>query len=232
MKPILILLILVAFGCTPKTKWQPLFNGTDLSNFEILNGTATYEIEDGCIVGISKSNTPNTFLATKKKYSDFILEFDVLVDTSLNSGVQFRSIADPAIKNGAVHGYQCEIESSDRRWAGGIYDESRRGWLYPLQDNTKGQMAFIRGEWNAYRIEAIGSHLRTWVNGVQCANLKDEMTSEGLIGLQVHGISSPHQEGKKVKWKNLRILTENLQKESWDSQDHASLVEISVEAGE
>lgn len=208
--------------------WKPLYNGKDLSDFEVLNGSATYTIENNCIVGMSQEDTPNTFLATKLEYEDFILEFEVLVDTSLNSGVQFRSISDTTINDGRVHGYQCEIESSDRKWAGGIYDEGRRGWLYPLENNPKGQAAFKRNEWNAYRIEAIGSNLRTWVNGIQCSHLKDDITSKGLIGLQVHSIDKEHQIGKKVQWKNLKIVTKNLNKYSWDSEDYAPLIDLSA----
>jgi hypothetical protein len=211
-------------SCTKKALWQPLFNGENLSNFNVLNGNAEYKIENNTIVGISKLNTPNTFLATKKKYGDFILEFEVWADTSVNSGVQFRSISDPDIQKGRVHGYQAEIESSSRKWAGGIYDEARRGWLYPLTNNTKGQQAFKINEWNKYRIEAIGSEIKTWVNGIQCANLIDNMTSEGIIGLQVHSISKARQEGKLIKWKNLKILTKNVEKHRWESSSHAPII--------
>jgi len=232
MKYVFLSLLFLQIGCSPKAAWQPLFNGEDLSDFEILNGSAKYEIEDDCIVGISKMDEQNTFLATKKKYRDFILEFEVLVDTSLNSGVQFRSIADPGIKGGAVHGYQCEIESSDRRWAGGVYDESRRGWLYPLTTNPTGQAAFKVNQWNKYRVEAIGSDIRTWINGVQCANLVDDVTDEGLIGLQVHGIGSPHQVGKKVKWRKLNILTENLEKYRWKVENYAPVIDLTLKVSE
>ena len=82
--------------------WQILFNEKNFNNFEQLNGDAKYVIENGAIVGTSKLNTPNSFLATKKKYSDFILEFEVFVENGLNSGVQFRSISDPEINKGRV----------------------------------------------------------------------------------------------------------------------------------
>lgn len=190
--------------------WEKLFNGKDFENFEQLNGEADYVIENGEMVGISKSNTPNSFLATKKKYGDFILEFDVLIDNGLNSGVQFRSLSIPEYNKGRVHGYQCEIETSSRRWAGGIYDEARRGWLYPLSQNRKGGQAFVTGSWNSYRIEAIGNEIRTWVNGVQCANLVDDMTAEGFIAFQVHGIYNKAQEGKKIRWRNIKIKTTDL----------------------
>ena len=217
-------LVVVISSCSRKGAWTPLFNGKDLSNFEKLNGEAEYKIENNMIIGVSKSNTPNTFLATKEIYGDFILEFDVKVDTSLNSGVQIRSIYDPEIKNGRVHGYQVEIESSSRKWAGGIYDEARRGWLYPLTDNKKGQQAFKINEWNEYRIEAVGSEIKTWINGIQCANLIDNMTSEGLIGLQVHEIYHERQKGKLVRWKNLRILTKDISKHRRKSDPYDSII--------
>lgn len=83
--------------------------------WEKLNGTADYKIEDGVITGISKMGTPNTFMATKKMYTDFILEFDFKVSDGLNSGVQFRSNSLKEYNNGRVHGYQFEIDPSSVR---------------------------------------------------------------------------------------------------------------------
>ena len=74
-----------------------------------------------------------------------------------------------------MHGYQFEIDPSPRAWTGGIYDEARRGWLYPTNYNPEGQTAFKNGEWNSARIEAIGNSIRTWVNGVPCSDLLDKM---------------------------------------------------------
>ena len=193
-----------------KAEWEDLLAGKNLTNFTQLNGSADFTIENNVLVGTSKLNTPNSFLATKKSYSDFILEFDVLIDFGLNSGVQFRSESLKNYLEGRVHGYQCEIETSSRRWAGGIYDEARRGWLYPLTRNQKGKEAFINGTWNTYRIEAIGNVIKTFVNGIEAANLVDNMTRKGFIAFQVHGISNSDQEGKQVRWKNIRILTNNL----------------------
>ena len=206
-----LLLGFLIFSLQAQDDWQELFNGKDFSNFEQLNGDATYKIENGEMIGISKLNTPNSFMATKKKYGDFILEFEVNVENGLNSGVQFRSLSNADYNNYRVHGYQCEIETSPRKWAGGIYDEARRGWLYPLTRNPTGQQAFVNGQWNHYRIEAIGSDIRTWVNGIMCANLADDLTSEGLIGFQVHGIRDKENEGKIVKWRNIRIKTTDLE---------------------
>lgn len=196
--------------------WQPLFNGKDFKGWKKLNGEAEYKIEPGgVIVGISKANTPNTFLATEKTYGDFILEFEVWIDNRLNSGVQIRSLSDPAYLNGRVHGYQVEIDPSPRAYSGGLYDEARRMWLYPITRNEESRKAFRTGEWNAYRVEAIGNSIRTWVNGVMCTHLAVDFTAEGFIALQVHSVSKPEEVGTQVKWRNICIKTSGLENSRW-----------------
>ncbi len=196
--------------------WEMLFNGKDFSGFKQLNGQATYTVEDEMMVGTTKTNTPNSFMATEKTYGDFILEVDLLVDPSMNSGIQIRSLSKPEFNNGRVHGYQVEIDPAARAWSGGIYDEARRGWLYPLDLNQNGRTAFRNNEWNHYRIEAIGNSIRTWINGIPCADLIDDMTAEGFIAFQVHSIGDDESHaGKQIKWKNIRIKTENLVQSPW-----------------
>jgi hypothetical protein len=206
--------LLIAFvSCKPKDgQWENLVK-KDLSNWEELNGTATYELKNGQIIGTTVANSPNSFLCTKEKYGDFILEFDTWFDTQMNSGVQFRSESRSDYQDGRVHGYQVELDPSDRAWSGGIYDEARRGWLYPLDKNPAGQKALKNSDWNHYRVEAIGNSIRSWINGVPCADLVDDMTPSGFIALQVHSIGDDSTKvGLQVKWKNIRIITENLDK--------------------
>ncbi|PLK44245.1 DUF1080 domain-containing protein [Emticicia sp. TH156] len=191
-------------------QWKDLFNGADLKGWIKRNGNAEYRIENKTIIGVSRLNTPNTFLCTETLYADFVLEMDVKVDIGLNSGIQIRSISDPAVMNGRVHGYQVEIDPAPRAWSGGIYDEARNGWLYPMSANPQGRVAFRNGQWNRYHIEAIGPNIKTWINGIPCANVLDAQTARGLIALQVHQIKRPEQEGLTVQWKNIRIATDNL----------------------
>lgn len=194
-----------------EAKWQDLFNGKNLKGWEVLNGTAEFSVKDGTIIGTSKKGSPNTFLATKKLYDDFILEFEFKVDDGFNSGVQIRSSSSKDFENGRVHGYQFEIDPTDRAWTGGIYDEARRGWLYPLTKNNEARSSFKNLEWNKGRVEAIGSSIRTWVNGMPCADLIDDMTLSGFIALQVHSVADSDV-GKSVTFRNIRILTENIEK--------------------
>lgn len=210
---LLILALIVVFTASAQEpKWQSLFNGRNLSGWTKMNGTAEYKVKDKTIIGISKMNTPNTFLSTKKKYGDFILEFDFKVDDGLNSGVQFRSNSTKSYQNGRVHGYQFEIDPSDRKWTGGIYDEARRGWLYEMTNNHDGANSFKNNVWNKARIEAVGNSIRTWVNGQLCTDLLDDMDAEGFIALQVHSIGDASLEGKTVSWRDIRILTTDVEK--------------------
>ena len=194
------------------TPWQNIFDGKNLTGWSTKGGDATYEVKDGIIVGTTIANTPNTFLTTEKMYGDFILELDYIVDSTMNSGIQIRSNSFPHYQAGRVHGYQVEIDPSKRAWSAGIYDEGRRKWLVTLKDNSKAQKAFKQNDWNTYRIEAIGDTIKTWINDVPASHLIDEMTATGFIGLQVHSIKEAENAGTEIKWKNIRILTEDLSK--------------------
>ena len=216
----IIALLLTVFIFSPPSfaqpKWENLFNGKDFTGWKKLNGSAEYTIKDGVIIGTSKSKTPNTFLATEKTFGDFILELEYMVEDGLNSGIQFRSASLPTFKNGRVHGYQYEIDPSARAWSGGIYDEARRGWLYTMEKNPAAKPAYKAGKWNHIRIEAIGNTVRTWLNGIACASILDDLpgSASGFIALQVHEIYKPEDEGKTIQWKNIKILTGNLRKYS------------------
>lgn len=184
-----------------------LFNGKNLDGWKVINGTATYTIEDGAIKGTSTLKSPNTFLATEKLYTNFILEYDVMMDEGLNSGVQIRSQSKPEVMNGRVHGLQIECEDTQRGWAGGVYDEARKGWRYPLEYNPAAKTAFKKGEWNHYKVVAYENHIITWVNGIPTANLVEDVVETGFIALQVHDIGNNEQlNGKSIRWKNIQML--------------------------
>jgi len=208
-----LLAVFVLSACTNVADegWVDLFNGKDLTGWKQLNGEAKYHVEDGMIVGTTVANTPNSFLATENTYSDFILEVEMLLVDDFNSGIQFRSESRPDYMNGRVHGYQCEVDPSPRAWSAGIYDEARRNWLYPLDLNPDAKSAFKMNEWNLYRIECIGPDIKTFLNGVPCAHLIDDMTPEGFIALQVHSIRDETMAGRQIKWRNIRIKTSDLQ---------------------
>jgi hypothetical protein len=199
-------------SCTskgPEEPWTSPFNGKNLDGWVQKGGKAVYEARDNMIIGSTVPNTENSFLCTKKIYGDFILELEVMDDTALNSGIQFRS---NEYQNGRVHGYQVEIDPATGGYSGGIYDEARRAWLQYLEEGQPGRNAYKVGKWNKYRIEAIGNSLKTWVNGMMCANIIDAADDSGFIALQVHSVdveNRPWTNGVQVKWRNIRIITDN-----------------------
>ncbi len=197
--------------------WKNLISDKGFDDWIKRGGQAQYELIDGVIVGTAVANSPNTFLCTKDDYGDFVLEYEVWADPTLNAGVQIRSLSAPDYKDGRVHGYQVEVDPSSRAFSGGIYEEALRGWLYPLARNPKGQSAFRNGEWNSFHVEARGTSIRTWVNQIQCADLQDDFSASGFIGLQVHSVQTPEQVGAQVKYRNIRIRTEDLDKALWPS---------------
>ncbi|UOY05830.1 DUF1080 domain-containing protein [Muricauda sp. SCSIO 64092] len=214
LRVITLLMALIISACAGNkeddTPWVALFDGETLNGWTQKGGEAKYKVRERTIVGTTIYDTPNSFLTSDKMYGDFILELEFKVDSSMNSGIQIRSNSLPHYRNGRVHGYQVEIDPSDRAWSGGIYDEARRGWLHTLENNPEGQKAFKQNDWNHYRIEAIGDTLKTWVNGVPTSHLVDEKTASGFIALQVHSINKDKKEGTEVQWRDIKILTDSL----------------------
>lgn len=212
----IVLLCLLSFITHGQNTWKEIFNGKDLAGWKQLGGTAKYYVEKGVLVGEAIPTSPNSFLITESEYSDFILEFDIYLDTEINSGVQIRSHSRKDFQNGRVHGYQVEVDPSSRAFSGGVYDEANRLWLYPISRNPSSAKAYRQAQWNTYHIEAIGNEINTWINGIHCARLVDDLTPTGFIGLQVHDIGKNMTlNGAKIKWRNIKILTGNFTEATW-----------------
>lgn len=218
----IVLLLSLHHNSAGQDNWISLFDGETLEGWTVHSGHAPYRVEDGAIVGQAIKNSPNTFLCTDREFSDFILEFEVLLeDDELNSGVQFRSQIAPqelvfwfrndqgkyqpnTIPADRVYGYQVEITAGGG--SGGVYDEARRATMpwWP-EEGSKESKAFRNKEWNSYRIECKGDAIRTIVNGVLITDFRDALSDRGIIGLQVHDVgknSTPYQ----VRWRNIRLL--------------------------
>lgn len=183
----------------------PLFDGKTLNGWTVRRGFAKYKPEDGMIVGTTAEGSPNSFLC-KGPFSDFVLEFDVLCDKELNSGVQIRShVYEDDPRKGVVYGYQCEIAPADIPNCGNFWDEERHEkWWDDFSSKPEARTAYKANDWNHYRIVAQGDHMRSWINGIPCADFRDKTDASGFIGLQVHAIkrgTGPLH----VRWKNLHI---------------------------
>ena len=193
-------------------EWTELFNGKNLAHWENPYDWGQAKIVDDEIHLTTEKS--KWFLSTKKEYSDFIFEVEVkMPEGKCNSGFLFRSHKS---KN-RMFGYQAEVDPSDRNWSGGLYDEGRRRWfISPNRDHAKSKEAkeqsiaafleragttFKRHDWNKYRIECRGDHIRISVNGVTTTDIHDQKDAKGYIALQHHG-----EKGQIYRFRNIRIM--------------------------
>ncbi len=234
MKLVWIALAAASLAGAADKDFAALFDGKTLNGWEVCNGFATYRVEDGAIVGATAEGSPNSFLCTKKTYGDFVLEFETKTDPALNSGVQIRGhryAQDVTVRTfdgkqtrerkqpaGRVYGYQVEVSNEKAAGSGGIYDEARRGWLHNIASDAAASKAFKDNQWNRYRVVAAGDSIKTWVNGVPCADLVDPLDQDGFIALQVHQYKGKPVE---VRWRNIRIqdLGRHAWKPLWNGKD-------------
>ena len=183
-----------------------MFDGKTLEGWTQRNGTATYEVVDGTIKGVTTKGSPNSFLCSNKEYGDFELHFEVKVHNRLNSGVQIRSRTKEGKPDGRVNGPQVEIEAGPGQ-AGLIYGEACGGWMSPPAKHKAKHDHFKNEEWNTYKVIAKGARIQTWINGVAIEDLTDEAKfkshPKGFIGLQVHSIRG--DEKWPVQWRNIKI---------------------------
>ncbi|MDP6544160.1 MAG: DUF1080 domain-containing protein [Phycisphaerae bacterium] len=183
--------------------WQALFDGKTLDGWTNPYTWGKATVVDG---EIHLTTTKRKFfLTTAKQYADFIFEVEVkMPEGKSNSGFMFRCHRKP----NKVFGYQAEVDPSDRKWSGGLYDEGRRGWLYPNKKKKetiaafrkKAGDSFKRNDWNKYRIECVGDNLKISVNGVQTTDFKDSVDAQGYLALQHHG-----EKGKIYRFRNIRV---------------------------
>ena len=196
--------------------FTPLFNGKDLTAWRNPYEWGKAEVVDG---EIHLTGDKKFFLVTEEQYADFIFEGEVhLPEGQANSGFMFRCHVEP----NKVYGYQSEIDGSDRRWSGGLYDEGRNQWLWPSQKGrTKVEAALAheaesqahfkkpeirdalkRNDWNHVRITCRGNQLKIELNGVVTTEYTDDTDAKGYLGIQHHG-----EKGQTYRFRNLRIKT-------------------------
>ncbi len=213
-----LLCSMALFAQTEKGKWKNLFNGKNLDGWELTSRgkLASAQVENGEIVCHQVVNTPqHTFVRTKKKYADFILEGDCKLDGDLHTAFLFRMIEAPDTAKVSLLGYQVKIDPTPRKWTGGVFDDFGNSWrwLHTLEDDARAREAFKMKEWNTFRIEAIGNTIKVWVNDIPTVHLINNKYDKGYIALKIHSMgNTPEKEKILVHFKNIKIMTKNVEK--------------------
>ena len=191
----ILLLLLIWWNCAPAQASEILFPNDSLDHWEIVGPKVNFTIKNGVLTGEGKEKR-NSFLTSKKAYSDFYLKVEVNIIHG-NSGIQVRS----HVIDTRLVGYQIEADPTERRWSGGLYDEGRRAWLQPPREDVRD--SFQLGEWNTYEIWCIGPRVKAAINGKVTTNFLDFVDLSGHIGFQVHSGDC------KVMWRNATITEYN-----------------------
>jgi len=163
------------FGCNNNGKSIQLFNGYDLTGWQA-EGKAVWTVEDGAIVGQQGPGNGPGDLLTEQCYKDFDLSCRWRAEWPCNSGIWFRyQSADQA--------YQADILefTAPVCYSGTLFCT---GKMF-LAMNTDASLVNREG-WNTFRIRAVGDHLQVWLNGRQVADMHDDTSTHGRIGIQVH----------------------------------------------
>jgi len=173
---------------------QPIFNGKNLDGWKI-HGTEKWYVENSELICESGPDKKYGYLATDKKYKDFILRLKFKQEADGNSGVFFRSSIDGT----KITGWQVEVAPKDHD-TGGVYESYGRGWLYQIPDNKENVLK--EGEWNDMTIKVQVDRVMVWLNNELMTDFKDDKIGEatGVVALQIHDGG-----GIKVRWKDIFI---------------------------
>ena len=195
-----------------------LFDGKTLNGWEVCNGFAKYEVVDAAIVGQPRKEAPiascahvrssaTSFSNSKRRPIRNLTPASRFVPTGMRGAkvktFDGKTSVDRIHPAGRVYGYQVEIANEKSGTSGGIYEEAARGWLSNISSDPSASKAFKDDQWNRFRVIAKGDSIKTFINGVPCADLVDSTQLTGFIALQVHQYKGPKP--AQVRWRNIRI---------------------------
>lgn len=219
----LLLLVLVTCqsGKNTNEPWISLFNGDNLDGWRFIGNSGEVRVVDSEIwCHMTKESDKHSYVATKEKYSDFILEMDIKTDSTYDSGILLRSFDSPAncdTCHTSLYGYQVKLDSRvERRWTGGIFYDYGKGyhWLYSLEKDNRARFACLPGQWNHFRMEVNGGSIKVWINDIPVTNVLNDDLKEGYIAIKIHWLKQDDADKEKLmgRYKNIRIIANDVEK--------------------
>ena len=155
------------------------FNGKDLTGW--WGDLSLWHVEDGELVGKTATGIKrNEFLKSTLAYGDFRLVCKMkLTPDKANSGIQFHSIP--------FHGHEMSGPQADagKGYWGTLYGENFGN--RQIGPNKSGFGVVNTDDWNTYEVLAVGTRVRTAINGKLCVDVDiPNIPQSGLFGLQIH----------------------------------------------
>jgi len=178
-------------------KFEPLFNGKDLTGFKAEDSKAFWRVEDGVLIGENDAAKKGNYLWTEKEYRDFIIEFDVrwkgTTPRGVDTGIEMRK---PNIQLQLGISGSLKVDMSGSWYTGGKEK-------YPEAGQAKEAKTLLKpeGEWNTFRIQAKGDTFTCWINGQKASEYTDaKFSGAAPLGLQIHpGVEM------KCEYRNVKI---------------------------
>lgn len=186
--PALLLLTTITVFCAD---WKPLFNGHDLSGWEVVGDGSWTAPGDGLLVGQCDLRRPfknQSWLYSKDDFREFDLKLKYFLRLGGNSGISIWDTSRAKYAVGAeAHGptpshvgYEINIDND------ALKDFDVTGSIYLIAPAKGGVQN--DGAWNELEIDVRRDRITVFVNGTKVAEhatLPDRPTS-GPIGLQLH----------------------------------------------
>lgn len=160
-------LCLFAATNAPAAERVSLFDGKTLDGWDVLTCEAV--VENGCIF----LKGGNGIVQSKKKYADYVLEFEWkgLKEEKYDSGVYFRYDTIVAPRPWPKN-YQANMRQDDEGNVGGL-------------EGAKSKGLFKKGEWNFFKMTVRGTKVEMEINGKPAWKADGlQGPKEGFIGLQ------------------------------------------------
>ena len=187
-----------------KDGFVPLFNGKDLSGWEIKEDKGGDKDQWTVKDGVLKAKTGQGWLGTTKQYGDYVLRVEWRVPENGNSGVYLRVPEGKLDKLPTFIGMEIQILDDDGpMYKGKLKDWQYSGSLYGVVPVSK-RVYKGPNEWNTFEIACLGDKVTVVFNGEKVveADMGKEpelmkRPRKGFIGLQNHG--SP------VEFRNIQI---------------------------
>ena len=172
-------------------KLKPIFNGKDLSGWEVPDGNdeaGWYKAVEGVLKIQSGPKKKGSILWSKKKYRNFVVEFEFRMgEGRVDSGVHVRTKDQIQI---GISG------SLNRDMTCSPYIPGKG---YPVEAKNIKKLLKPKG-WNTMRIQAIGKEYTVWLQGEKVMTYKsDSAIDEGPIGIQLHGGRNMAIDYRKLK---------------------------------
>ncbi len=183
----------------------PLFNGKDLTGWQIMGRHGDWHVENGEVVCTGRSGEFLDWIRSADEYEDFILQLEYNMGPNCNSGVFIRTT-----ETGRQSRTGMEVQILDD--PGKPPNTHSSGAIYDLVA-PRSNAARPAGEWNRLEIACVGRTLNVTLNGTRIHDLNldgpagnadvpdgrklSQRAKRGYIGLQNHA--------KPIRFRNVRI---------------------------